>query len=320
MNDISFFAAPLQGYTDAIWRHCHALIYGGVDLYFTPFAQIEKGTIRPKDIKDIFNPLNANHKPVVQIIFKNVDEFAALCDRLTGEGIREIDLNMGCPFVPQLKKGRGAATLLNASLLSEISELMSTRYSSVRFSLKMRPGVSALDEWKSVMPAISAMPLSHLTVHPRTARQQYSGSLSLDTFAGIADSGHRMIFNGEIHTLADIDGLLCRFPDLSGIMAGRGLLARPSLFSEWREGVEWSEHRRCEALYELHARVLDYYKSTLCGEAQILNRIQPFWDYLETVIGHKSFKAIKKAASLARYQEAVDSSFLNRSSSSSRLK
>lgn len=100
MNDISLFAAPLQGYTDAIWRHCHALIYGGVDLYFTPFAQIEKGTIRPKDIKDIFNPLNANHKPVVQIIFKNVDEFTALCDRLTGEGIREIDLNMGCPFVP----------------------------------------------------------------------------------------------------------------------------------------------------------------------------------------------------------------------------
>ncbi len=321
MSDINLFAAPLQGYTDAVWRHCHASIYGGVDSYFIPFAQIEKGTIRPKDIKDIFSPLNANHKAIPQIIFRDVNEFTSLCDFLTGKGIDEIDLNMGCPFVPQLRKGRGAATLVNASLLETISDLISSRYASLRFSIKMRPGVTDIYDWKKVMPIISAISLSHLTVHPRSARDQYGGLPALGTFADIASqSRHNMVFNGDVTTPADIDRLLSRFHALSGIMVGRGLLARPSLFCEWRENSEWCEKRRIEALHELHARIFDHYHKTMCGEVQVLNKMRPFWDYLVPEIGHRAVKTIKKATTLKRYIEAVDSSFLNKSSSSSRLK
>ena len=57
-------AAPLQGYTEAPFRHFHAEIYGGGKslTYFSPFLRIEKGSVRPRDLRDITSPLNANHR------------------------------------------------------------------------------------------------------------------------------------------------------------------------------------------------------------------------------------------------------------------
>ena len=33
--------APLQGYTEAIYRQAHARIFGGVESYYTPFVRVE---------------------------------------------------------------------------------------------------------------------------------------------------------------------------------------------------------------------------------------------------------------------------------------
>ena len=38
--------APLQGYTDVIYRNAHAACFGGIDAYYTPFVRLEKGTFR----------------------------------------------------------------------------------------------------------------------------------------------------------------------------------------------------------------------------------------------------------------------------------
>ena len=44
--------APLQGYTDAVYRRAHWECVGGVDEYYTPFVRIEKGEVRKKDLRD----------------------------------------------------------------------------------------------------------------------------------------------------------------------------------------------------------------------------------------------------------------------------
>ena len=33
--------APLQGYTDSVYREAHTRVFGGVDTYYTPFVRIE---------------------------------------------------------------------------------------------------------------------------------------------------------------------------------------------------------------------------------------------------------------------------------------
>lgn len=181
-------AAPLQGYTEAPFRHFHAEIYGGGKslTYFSPFLRIEKGSVRPRDLRDITSPLNANHRLIPQIIFRDATEFRTLTSAVRSAGHSHLDLNLGCPFVPQVRKGRGAGLLRQPDLLREIAGIMTADFPDITFSVKMRLGITDPDEWQSLIPAISLMPLSHLTVHPRTASQQYSGQLHLRSFESLA--------------------------------------------------------------------------------------------------------------------------------------
>lgn len=45
--------APLQGYTDVIYRNAHAACFGGIDTYYTPFVRLEKGGFRHRDVRGI---------------------------------------------------------------------------------------------------------------------------------------------------------------------------------------------------------------------------------------------------------------------------
>ncbi len=308
-NRFSIYAAPLQGFTEAPFRHFHAAIYGcqgQADAYFSPFLRIDHGEVRPRDIRDITSPLNSNHQLIPQIIFKDVDEFRTLTDRIKQEGFTNIDINMGCPFTPQVKKGRGAGMIGRSDMFSQVGDMIK-RDSDISYSIKMRLGATSPSEWQEIAPILNDIPLHHITIHPRIATQQYGGSLhteSLDKF--LAEIHHPIIFNGDILTPADIERVHQSYPTISGIMIGRGLLSRPSLIEEWRTGNELSFEARLPRVIALHDAVYDHYCQQLCGDSQILSKIKPFWDYLIVEIGHKNAKLIKKATKIPSYTAAID--------------
>ncbi len=298
--------APLQGFTEAPFRHFHSRIYGGADYYFSPFVRIEHGEPRRRDMNDIRSELNKNHHVVPQIIFRDIHEFDILVEEVARCGYGEIDLNMGCPFPPQVNRGRGAGTLLNKSLLEEVAA-RTQQLPEINFSVKMRLGVKSAAESFESVTFLNSMKLSHVTVHPRIAVQQYSGELMLDDFADLSHQlKHRVIFNGDILSPDDIDRVMQMFPDLYGIMIGRGILRRPSLIAEWRDRRSWDNDAKKEKLLELHACIFDHYASTLCGDSQILSKIKPFWEYLESEIGSKQAKRIRKSKSVSDYLSAVN--------------
>lgn len=308
---MKLFAAPLQGYTEAPFRHYHAKVYGGcngaADVYYTPFVRIEHDEVRQRDLRDTVSPLNINHRAIPQIIVKDRAEFERLTDALAENGHRSIDINMGCPFPPQVRKGRGAAIVARHDVLADIAPAMQER-DTLRFSIKMRLGVEDATEWRQSIDVINSMPLTHVTVHPRVARQQYGGDLHIGEFAELTRLiVHPVVFNGDITTPEGIDITASRFPNLLAIMAGRGLLARPSLIAEWRDGRTWTHEERLEHILALHSGIRQHYETTLCGESQTLAKLKPFWEYLEEEIGRKNWKAIRKATTLARYADAVSS-------------
>ena len=310
---MKIFSAPLQGYTEAPFRHFHAEVYGtcggAADAYYTPFLRVEHGEPRSRDLRDAQSQLNANHTIVPQIIARDAAEFSMLTDLLVSGGHTTIDLNMGCPFPPQVRKGRGAGLIPRCDALHPIAQLMHDRAArGTHFSIKMRLGVDSPDEWLGSIDVINSMPLTHVTVHPRIARQQYSGTLHLEEFSSLLDRlKHPVVFNGDLHTPADIDAIITRFPNIMAVMVGRGLLARPSLIAEWREGRDWDKDKRIRHLLALQDGIRQHYETTLCGETQILSKLKPFWDYLEEEIGHKTAKAIRKATTLPRYNQAITS-------------
>ncbi|WP_295728069.1 tRNA-dihydrouridine synthase family protein [uncultured Muribaculum sp.] len=300
------YAAPLQGYTDGMWRRAHSKIYGGVTAYFTPFIRIEKDDVRPRDIRDLSAGTFGDVAVIPQIIFNSTDEFERLVDKLASLGKKRIDLNLGCPFPPQVKHGRGAGAL-RRELMEKVAELINGRYSELYFSVKMRPGISSCDEWLPLCDIINSMTLSHVTIHPRIAIRQYEGKADIDTFKRMNEHiNHHIVYNGDLRATTDLHEISDRFDGTIGMMIGRGLLMRPSLAAEYIEGEEWSRSRRMEALCEFHSLIYDGYADRLCGNAQILSKIKPFWDYLEPEIGRKAWKSIHKATSLPSYLSFVE--------------
>lgn len=104
----------MQGFTEVPFRHFHSEIYGigGIETtYFSPFLRMEHGQPRPRDIRDIKSELNAGVHLIPQLICRDADEFSRLADEIMLAGFSEIDLNLGCPFVPRSRKGAGQGCL-----------------------------------------------------------------------------------------------------------------------------------------------------------------------------------------------------------------
>ena len=304
---MKFHFAPVQGHTDAAYRHFHAANYGANSDYYTPFIRLERGSLRNRDIKDFSSEMNKGIHVIPQIIFRDKDELSSLMELMKNNGASEIDLNMGCPFPLQTGHGRGAATVANQELAKAV-EMTVNDNPDITFSVKIRLGLSDPYEWENLLHHLNNVKLSHLAVHPRVAKQQYGGDLNLTAFKDILrESKNPVVFNGEIHSPEDIQNIISQFADIDGIMIGRGLLARPSMIEEFISGHTMEKNERLQRMLKFHRQLLDHYATTLCGDSQILSKIKPFWEYAEEEIGRKQFKAIKKAANMAKYHSAVAS-------------
>lgn len=301
---MKIFAAPLQGLTDAPMRHFHATTYGGVDSYFTPFVRIEKGEVRRRDAADISSPLNKSTNTVPQVIFRDRNELVQLLDAVERAGHRQADLNLGCPFPPQVKRGRGAGILGHPDVLAEAAAELRER-PHMSFSIKMRPGIERNDQWKALAPIINEMDLSHVTIHPRTASQGYGGETDKACFDEMRTIlRHHIIYNGDIMTPDDIDRW--SKDEVAGVMIGRGLLARPSVAEEWRTGETWPLQQRIEKLVALHTKLMQHYSATLCGETQILSKLLPYWEYSDKDFPPRMLKQLRKSRNMAAYRTALE--------------
>ena len=305
-SNLKLFMAPMQGYTDAPYRRFHADVYGPVDGCITPFLRVERGDVRSRDLRDITSPLNDGLDVTPQIIFRDLDEFRFLASVVADAGFERVDLNLGCPFPPQCKKGRGAAMVERPDVMGRVMDEVAAMEGKLRFSVKMRLGLEEPGRWRELLPLLNGGPLERITVHPRTAAGQYNGPLYLEEFGELLSlSVHPVVYNGELRTPADIDAVATRFPGIEGVMIGRGLLGRPSMILEHRDRKELPESERVRLLLRFHSLLLDHYGEKLCGDAQLLAQMKPFWEYLEDEIGRKAWKTIHKAQSMNRYREAV---------------
>lgn len=297
--------APLQGYTDDVYRRIHHELIGGIQTYYTPFLRMEGGGVRSKDMRDIRPEFNEGVPVVPQIIVKSMKEFEFLTGIVEEKGYSRLDINMGCPFPLQAKHGRGSGLLAHVDIVSEMAKTIASK-SSLKFSVKMRLGWENADEWRPVLDILNEIPLEQITLHPRIGTQQYKGSVNMEAFNEFyALCKHPMIYNGDVTTVNGIRQLEENYPKLAGIMIGRGLLARPSLATEYVSGLELPWEKRRLTLLNFHDRLKAHYETTANSEAQVHSRLRLFWEYMEEELGRKVYKKIMKAGNLKNYLAAV---------------
>lgn len=97
-NILPIHFAPLQGYTDAVYRRAHARIFGGIETYYSPFVRMEHGEIRRKDARDIGPENNPGLHLIPQLIAPDTDKLEHIMSLFIEKGYREADINLGCPF------------------------------------------------------------------------------------------------------------------------------------------------------------------------------------------------------------------------------
>lgn len=305
MMEIHF--APLQGYTDCCYRNLHNRIFGGVDAYYTPFVRMEHGELRKKDIRDLLPENDNTGKLIPQVIVRDVQELDFLVSAIREMGYNRIDVNMGCPFPMQTKKGRGAGLLPFPEDVEKLSYYINDN-PEVDFSIKMRLGCTDTRECLRLLPVLNGTRLKHIAVHPRIAVQQYKGDLDMNTFEEFMDGCEKpIIFNGELRTIEDIDNVVKRYPNLMGVMIGRGMLMHPSLASEYVTSKTPGADELLRLVLELHSGMYEHYSKTLQGDSHLLMKMKIFWEYLEDLIGHKNYKLIKKAVTITKYNAVVAS-------------
>ena len=298
--------APLQGFTESAYRLAHSKFAPGIHTYYTPFLRLEKGEVRAKDLRDL--QTEHPYHLVPQIIVRDVEEFNLLTKAVTELGFKEIDINMGCPYPMQTKSGRGSGILPHPEKVREILDAINqaaaepAAASAPKFSIKMRLGLTSPEESLQLLPLLNSASLAHITLHPRIGIQQYKGALDFETFDKFySECKHPLIFNGDITDLKQIQYIETHYPKLAGIMIGRGLLANPVLAAQYA-GLPCGS--TTETLLKIHADIAADYARRLQGNAQILDKIRPFWTYAD--LPKKTRKKIEKSKTLEEYLEAVN--------------
>lgn len=304
---MQYFFAPLQGYTDAVFRETHARLFKGINAYFTPFCRVEKGEMRWHDQKDI-NPernptLFEQGRLVPQIIGNSAEEVRILVKKIAEFGYKRVDLNFGCPFPMIAKKQKGAGILACPDKVAEVLGALK-EFPEIAFSVKTRLGMNDKGEMEALLPLINGAKLSHVTLHPRIGKDQYKGELDMEgfqAFAGVCQAP--LLFNGEVTDLAGAQTMADHFPSLAGIMIGRGLLQNPCLADECLNGEAYPTHQRITLIRNFMEELEAGYSEALKGgEAQLVQKLTSFWEYLLPELDHKSRKKILKCKKLGDYK------------------
>jgi len=298
--------APLQGCTDYCYRNAFEQVFGSVDSYYTPFIRIERKEIRTRDIVGI-KPEN-NHVPnlVPQILADTKADFHQLMSVVSENGYKKVDVNLGCPFPLIAHKQKGAGML---PCPDKVEEMLSSvaDYPDVSFSVKMRLGMDSQEECLALLPIFEKLGVSQIAMHARLGTQQYKGDVDMDAFARFYDAcSLPLVYNGDVRSVEDIERITSRFPKLAGVMVGRGLLAHPELAMEYAKDVCLSETERLDRYRQLHDLVYGAYRERLKGgDVQVVSKMKDFWEYFYPEMDRKRRKAIKKATSVEKYEDAV---------------
>ena len=299
--------APLQGYTDAIYRSAHARIFGGIASYYTPFVRLEHGDFRRKDVRELDADNNRGVNLTPQLIASTPEKILRILALFIEKGYKNVDINLGCPFPTLAKRHNGAGLLPYPDEVKALLMAAIEAHPEIRFSVKIRLGWEDANECMALLPLLNSLPLSHITMHPRLGKQQYKGEVDLEAFQRFyAECEKPLIYNGDLLTLDDIDTISNRFPRLSGLMIGRGLLANPALAIEYQQGTPLSPKEKIEKIRLLHADVFSQYGNLLeGGDLQLLTKMRTFWEYLLPDGDRKAKKVIHKTSKLSNYQAAV---------------
>ncbi|TRX63185.1 tRNA-dihydrouridine synthase family protein [Carboxylicivirga sp. M1479] len=275
---MKFYLAPLQSYTTSFYRLAHALSYGQMDKYFTPFFE-DTGILPPAIIPEteLLPHLNQGLKVIPQVATNRANFLLDFAQQMKFKGFDEINLNMGCPFPMLVKRQKGGGLLNEPELVKQVLDEYFNSTSPLKLSVKIRIGLDNTSQGEAIVRLLNNFPMQEIIVHPRLVTQKYTGLVDWEFYQHLSTlSKHTLMANGDINSLSDFTQLKQLFPDLQAVMLGRGILTKPGLHQQLLNENEVSDNNQ---LFDFHSTYYKLVTNHFSDWNRAFNHFSNFWFY-----------------------------------------
>ena len=300
--------APMEGVTGADYRRLHHELFGGADVYYSPFiAPDSAGRFKMSHLRGLLPENNRDLKLIPQVLTNSAGAFLSVAAQLKELGYPEVNLNADCPSGTVTAKHKGAGMLADPTALDAfLAEVFA--HTPVSVSVKTRMGMESAAEFPALLEVYRKYPLCELIIHARVREDMYRRPADKSAFAAALPScGCPVCYNGDIFSPEDLSALLALVPGQERIMLGRGAAADPALVRVFRGGstLESAELR------VFHDRLLDAALGAGLSPAHAMARMKELWFYLRCKFpgADRAVKRLNKSRTLEDYRAAVDAVF-----------
>lgn len=308
---MNYYAAPMEGLTDRVWRQAHQKWFGpagAADRYYAPFlSPPENRVLIKKKMAELAPAANPGAPVIPQLLAKDGELAAWMIGELRRMGYTEVNLNFGCPSGTVTAKGKGSGMLRDPQKLDAFLDAVFSQAGGP-VSVKTRLGVARAEEFGEILDVYNKYPLCELTIHPRVMKQLYRGQADREAFAACLPACTAPVsYNGDVTTVDDLRALEAAFPGLSGIMVGRGLIADPALLRKAVGGPAASR----EELRGYHDELYHSYTEAFGMASCAVSRMKAHWFYLIHLFDGADAleKPLRKAREGWEYETVVNQIF-----------
>src|SRR4029079_4677827 len=170
----------------------------------------------------------ADERPLAVQIFGSDPAVMAQAAAMVEEaGADIVDINFGCPVKKVTKTGAGATLLDEPERACRVVEAVASSV-SVPVTVKLRRGLeNGSRACLSLGPRLAEAGAASLTLHPRSAKQMYTGSADHSLTAGLVSLvGVRVVASGAITSRTRAESVLAT-TGAAAVMVGRAAQGNP---------------------------------------------------------------------------------------------
>ena len=293
---MQYYFAPLEGLTDSAFRRIHHKYFPGIDRYYTPFfSPTMHRALTTREARELPPADSLGVTVIPQVLTKVAEDFVFMTEVCRDRGYKEINLNLGCPSGTVTAKGKGSGMLRDLDSLDRFLEEIFAG-AVLPISVKTRIGFADSAEWPAILEVLSRYPICELTVHPRVRSAFYKGQVDMEAFRyTLEHSTAPICYNGDIVSLRQAEALTEQYPQITGVMLGRGLISDPGMLSGGTDR---------DTLENYLGELLETYLVEFGGSRNAMFRLKEHWGLLIRKFdgGDKLWKALRKTTDIGEYR------------------
>ena len=192
--------------------------------------------------------LDLDDKPALQLFGNSVKGIKSFMKKYDSK-VSMWDFNLGCPSKLSRRLEHGA---FMHDKIDDIEEILKVMRASTKkpISVKLRKSANALK-----IAGIAEKYVDAIGIHPRTAAQGYGGEADLAFAKKLKKAvSVPVIYSGDV----DAKNIKKLLKDFDFVMVGRAAIGQPSIFSEGKCDIPFSDYLKLAKKYGLYFRQIKY--------------------------------------------------------------